>query len=64
MSRETTTGEYRHKRLEGGGYEATASDPVEPTRGGPWRMTGSAAADGLLFWFWESYEWLPAGSHS
>ena len=56
MSRETTTGEYKYKRIDGGGSEAVASDPSSPAWGGPWRMTGSAAADGLLFWFWESYE--------
>lgn len=51
MSRETTVGTY--ERDAASALRAMASDPVEPAWGGPWRMTGSAAADGLLFWFWE-----------
>jgi hypothetical protein len=46
--RATTTGRYDNPS-DG---RAWASHPEAP-KGDGWRMTGAAAANGLLFWFWE-----------
>lgn len=64
MSREyrTTIGAYQrgqHHSDPGNPFggttcPASADDPVPPDEPGEWRLVSSAAADGLLFWTWES----------
>ena len=52
LIRATTLGRYG--RLTNG--NAYCDDPQEPDHvraDGRWTMTGSAAADGIVMWFWE-----------
>ncbi|XXT23228.1 hypothetical protein WME94_16975 [Sorangium sp. So ce429] len=52
LIRATTLGRYG--RLTNG--NAYCDDPQEPDHvraDGEWKMTGSAAADGIVMWFWE-----------
>ncbi len=49
----TTVGEYRTAgRYDSDYRDARADNPALP-EGDGWRFVGAAAADGVLFWFWE-----------
>ena len=39
--------------LDGEFQDASADDPEDPQPAEGWVLVGSAAADGLLFWFWK-----------
>lgn len=51
----TTIGNYATmgRDLDGELQEASADDPEDPHPAEGWILVGSAAADGLLFWFWK-----------
>lgn len=53
----TTIGTYEtsgHRIGESEPHGESADDPDCPGDG--WKLVGAAAADGLLFWFWERQE--------
>lgn len=49
----TTMGAYSRDRDEQNGGTSVVADEPDPPRGDDWRMVGCAAANGILFWFWE-----------
>ncbi len=55
----TTSGRYGHRAgADRSKTDEGPTDPLPPKRTGSWlwEMIGSAAADGLLFWFWRGQE--------
>ena len=58
----TTIGKYETEgrfSFEDEPHDASAADPDCPGEG--WKLVGSAAADGLLFWFWEKQDVAETG---